>query len=291
MSAQPDDFDKLWNYQDPAATEAKFREVLSQMDPSADANQRLELLTQIARTQGLQGNFDQAHRTLDGVEAKLDESSATVRARYLLERGRALNSGGKKAESSPLFEQAWELCKAEGLDGYAVDAAHMLGIVEAPAEALKWNEKAMAYAEASDDEKAKKWLGALYNNVGWTHHDAGRFDAALDSFERGLVWRNEHQPGTAGARIAKWTVGRALRSLGRADEACALQHEVETEWEGAGEPDGFVFEELGECYQAKGDAAKAAPYFAKAYPLLNAMRWLADSEPERLERIKTLGGL
>ena len=30
------DFDKLWNYRDPAATEAKFREVLAEASPEKD---------------------------------------------------------------------------------------------------------------------------------------------------------------------------------------------------------------------------------------------------------------
>ena len=34
---------------------------------------------------------------------------ARVRLRYLLERGRVLNSSGKPDEARPLFLQAWEL--------------------------------------------------------------------------------------------------------------------------------------------------------------------------------------
>ena len=45
------DFDSLWDYAHPDQTEAKFRETLSQIPENNPAY--LELLTQIARTQGL----------------------------------------------------------------------------------------------------------------------------------------------------------------------------------------------------------------------------------------------
>src|SRR5205809_4269353 len=44
------DFDKLWDYQDPAGTEKKFRELLPAAEAAGDASYVAELLTQIART-------------------------------------------------------------------------------------------------------------------------------------------------------------------------------------------------------------------------------------------------
>src|SRR6185503_17574880 len=88
-------FDKLWNYNDPVATEAKFRELLPAAEKSADLSHHAQLLTQIARTQGLQGRFDGAHATLDSVEKMLTDDLKLARVRYLLERGRAFNSAGQ----------------------------------------------------------------------------------------------------------------------------------------------------------------------------------------------------
>ena len=63
---------------------------------------RFELLTQIARSQGLQRRFDDAHATLDWVEMVLnglpeteaegEAAAVTPRIRHLLERGRVFNS-------------------------------------------------------------------------------------------------------------------------------------------------------------------------------------------------------
>ena len=64
---QKPDFDSLWNYNKPAETEAKFRQLLPMAEESGDPAYLAELKTQIARTLGLQQKFDQAHTLLDSV--------------------------------------------------------------------------------------------------------------------------------------------------------------------------------------------------------------------------------
>ena len=43
--------------------------------------------------------------------------------------------------------------------------------------------------------------------------------------------------------------------------------------------------------QALGRGSEASPYFAEAYALLSQDAWLVDAEPERLARLKELGGV
>lgn len=86
------DFDKLWDYNDPAGTAEKFREILPAARESGNRPYLAELLTQIARTQGLQREFDAAHATLDEVETLLADDAPIPRIRVLLERGRVFNS-------------------------------------------------------------------------------------------------------------------------------------------------------------------------------------------------------
>ncbi len=280
------DIDSLWNYSKPDETESKFREVLAKPETQNSGPYRLELLTQIARTQGLQGKFDEAHATLDEVE-KAGSNDVVVQSRYLLERGRAFNSGGAPEKAEPLFLQAWELRTDYDAEPYAVDAAHMLAIVTKGEEALAWNQKALDLSVASKHPKSNRLTGALYNNIGWTYHDMGKFEEALDFFQRGWDWRKEQgKPGPT--RIAQWSVGRALRSLGRVEEALKLQKDLEAQFQAAGETDPFVFEEIAECHMALGAEDEAKPYFAKAAPLLAEFSWV---EPERIERARKLGGL
>jgi len=283
-------FDALWNHGDPATSEAAFRPLLASAEPgSAD---HIELLTQIARAQGLQRRFDDAHQTLDEAQALLAAGPAGERARvrYLLERGRVFNSSRQREQAIPCFLEAWEAAQAAGEDFYAVDAAHMLGIAEPPERQTEWNFKAIALAERSSQPRARNWLGALYNNLGWTLHDQGHHADALALFEKALAFRRERGQA-AETRIAQWCVGRALRSLGRVEEALAIQRDLMSEHEVNGSRDGYVFEELAECLTLLGQPEAARPYFALAYAELSQDPWLVESEGERLGRVKACGGV
>ncbi|MEO8612911.1 MAG: tetratricopeptide repeat protein [Chloroflexota bacterium] len=288
MSISLPDFDSLWDYNQPAETEKKFHDLLPAAETSGDKSYQAELLTQIARTQGLQGKFAEAHETLDSVETMLMPTLIRAKIRYELERGRVFNSSGEKAKAHPLFLQAWEDAVQAGEDFYAIDAAHMIAIVEPPERQMEWNLKAVEIAEKTDDERARNWLGSLYNNIGWTYHDAGQYEEALTTFQKALAYR-EQQGKADTIRIAKWCIGRALRSLNRIDEALRLQRGLLAEM-GNQNPDGFVYEELGECLFIQG-SEDASHYFALAYEALSHDAYLVENEAARLARLKTLGGI
>ena len=287
------DFDLLWDYNDPAGTEAKFRQRLAELKRRADVEPayELELLTQIARCEGLQQNFDAAHATLDGVERRLAEDKQlplTVRVRYLLERGRTFNSSQQPERARPLFVAATSLAMGARLDFYAVDAMHMLGIVETdPKAQLDWNFQAMKLAEASADERARGWLGSLYNNIGWSYYASNRYDDALDVFRKAVTLREQAgRPGPL--RIAHYSVGKTLRAMGKLDEALAIQRRLHDEASKSNEPDGFICEEIAECLLAQGKSEEAKPYVSRAYELLSTDEWLKRDEPARLERLRQL---
>src|SRR5262245_41324177 len=92
-------FDTFWNIDDPAGTEAKFRDLLQKARQSGNQSYTAELMTQVARAQGLQQKFEEARATLDEVDALLKPEMKTARVRSVLERGRVLNSSGKREES------------------------------------------------------------------------------------------------------------------------------------------------------------------------------------------------
>lgn len=282
------DFDKRWDYKHPDSTETVFRSLLPGARASGDADYLAQLLTQIARTQGLQRKFEESHATLDEVETMLTDELKVAKVRYLLERGRTFNSSKHPDKARPLFLEAWDLARSIGADFYAVDAAHMMGIIETGEESLAWNRKAIAAAEASEGERARNWLGSLYNNTGWTYHDQGEYEQALDLFERALAFREEKKQ-ESGIRIARWCVARAMRSLGRVDEALARQQALAKEFEAIGEEDGYVQEELGECLLLLGREDEATGHFARAYQILSKDSWLTAEEPERIARLKELG--
>jgi tetratricopeptide (TPR) repeat protein len=282
------DFDKMWDYSHPNQTEMKFRELIPIAKQSGDASYYAQLLTQIARTQGLQRKFDDAHKTLDAVKTMLTDRLVVARVRYLLERGRTYNSSNFKDKARPLFLKALEVASAHNEDFYAIDAIHMLQIVDPPEKQLAWAEKAMVLAEKTTDERAKRWLGPLYNNTGWSYFDLEQYDKALELFEKSLKWREEKKD-EKGTIIAKWCIARTYREIDRVEEALKIQKKLEAEIEQKGlEPDGYVFEEIAECLLLLDKKAESREYFKRAYDLLSKDEWLKASEPERLERLKEL---
>ena len=248
----------------------------------------------MARAVGLQRRFDEARALLDEAVLLLPEAGAVAVIRYQLESGRVHNSAGETAKAREFFQQAWEMARAVAEDGCAadaaaVDAAHMLAIAaETRQETLRWNERALELAEASDDERAQRWRASLLNNLGWARHDGGYYEAALDLFERALAERQKRGPNQE-TRIARWCVARCLRSLGRLEEALAQQRELLAEEEAFGETAGFTWEEIGECLLALGREVEARPHFAQAYAALSQDAWLVAEEGERLARLRRLG--
>ena len=213
------DFNALWDYERPEETEAE----VSRPPAGGAGVGGSGLLPAIAdaggAAQGLQRKYDAAHATLDHVRdlmtADLHGRARAIPARC---RGRCFNDTGNAEPARTSFLEAWEVARERGLDGYAVDAAHMMGIIEpAAAEALAWNERAVACANDSSDPAARRWLATLQNNIGWTYYGMGRHVDALRMFEAALVLRREQ--GKAGSvRIARYAVAKARRALGQVEE-------------------------------------------------------------------------
>ncbi len=281
------DIDSLWDYGNPAETEKKFREILLLAKKQKDNSYLLELETQIARTLGLQMKFEEAHKLLDSVMKKVKPTQETVRVRYMLERGRAYNSSCEKEKAKEIFESCYHQAKKYKLDLYAVDAAHMMGAVEKGNESLRWNEIAIKDAEESKDEKARRWLGSLLNNIGWTYHEMKDYEKALSNFEKALEFRMG-QKNESEIKIMKWCVARCLRSMNKIDESLKMQRELLKEFESIKKEDGFVYEEIGECLLILGKENESKSFFKKAYEILFQDICLQKNEKERLTRLERL---
>ncbi len=281
------DFDSLWDYDHPGVTERRFRELLPAALDSRDIAYLTQLLTQIARAEGLQRKFQDAHETLDRVEKALAKTDDKTRVRYLLERGRVFNSSGNSEVARPLFLDALELAISSKDDFNAVDAAHMMAIVEPTEKKLEWNLKALDLAENSGEEKARKWTGSLYNNIGWTYFEQRQYEESLVMFEKALEAR-EQQGDQTTIMIAKWCVAKVLRMMDHTEEALEMQRELFQRYEAAGKKSGYVYEEIAECMLVTGQDQEAQGWFAAAYEELSKDPRLAN-EQDRLNRLKELG--
>ena len=230
---------QMWDFADPAASEGRFREALA----GAQADFALELETQIARTYSLRKRFADAHGALDRVEPRLAGAGAKPRVRYLLERGRTFNSAGDKGAARFLFLQAWELARKAGEEYLAIDAAHMVAIVEGGEQALEWNLMALPLAQNARDPEARRWQAALLNNIGHELNGLGRHAEALGYLEQALeAYRERGDKGTI--RIARWMVAHTLRLLGRGEEALAMQLALKKELDAEGAADPHVEDEI-----------------------------------------------
>lgn len=208
--------DSLWDFGDPAASAERFADAAASATPTAAA----ELLTQRARALGLAGDRAAADAVLDAIS----DPHPIVAIRVALERGRLFNSAGERPEAVPLFTEALELATAAGEHFLAIDAAHMLAIAD-DERAGQWTARGIQIVDAATDPRAQRWGIALHNNLGWTHHDAGLFDEALAEFEAADAAART-LGSTEQQQIAQWSIARCLRSLGRRDEALAIQERL-----------------------------------------------------------------
>jgi tetratricopeptide (TPR) repeat protein len=199
-----------------------------------------------------------------------------------LEKGRLTNSRGYRSEANPYFLKALELAGQEQFDFYAVDAAHMLGIVTEGQESIQWNKLALQLATDSKLKRAQNWRGSLLNNLGWTYFKVGDFDTALTAFESALDLQKEAGDPLR-IRLARWTVARCLRALKRWDEAFVIQNDLILYPER-----GYVSEELGELLLVLGRSDDAKPRFKRAYELLSQSLSPDPGEASRLARLKEL---
>jgi predicted negative regulator of RcsB-dependent stress response len=88
--------------------------------------------------------------------------------------------------------------------------------------------------------------------------------------------------------MAQWQIANVLRMQKKYEEALALQLAIEKDAAEAGEPDGYVFEEIAEIYLVRNDRDRAKTYFAKAVDALSRDAWFAEHESDRLSRMRQL---
>lgn len=261
----------LWDFDDLDVSEERFR---AQLELETTDAGRAEVLTQLARVEGLRDRFEECDALL--MEA---ETLGGAEARVLLERGRRERSSGRPGAGLANFERAFEVAQASDDEVLAVDAAHMLAIVD---DGEAWTARAVEIAAGSDDPGVRYWLGPLYNNIGWSRYEAGDAAGALEAFELALAARERDDPRPYPRELGRYAVGKALRALGRPEEAAAALEQC-VAWAAAeGVEDGWFHEELAEDYAALGRDADAREQALRALALTTA------DDPARLERLRHL---
>jgi tetratricopeptide (TPR) repeat protein len=239
----PNLLDRLWDFDDPAVSEQRFRSRIDHADPESPSTH--ELVTQLARALGLQGRFDEAEAVLTGIASERPR----VLARIALERGRLRNSSGDAATAMPHLAAALDHARTADDEFLMADAVHMLAIADT-ANAAHWVDEGLRIVEGTTDPRTRRWRGPLHNNLGWTLHDRGDHEAALEQFHLALA---AFQAGGTATQVhnARWAVARCLRSLARYEDALTIQQRLRDE----DPPDPYVDEEIAALERARGDIA------------------------------------
>lgn len=273
----------LWDFDDLDLSERRLREALAN-EPSDTG--RAEVLAQLARVEGLRGEFGRGEQLIDEASTLAGESKV-AQARVELERGRLRRSSGDRVAAFPLFESAYAVAVEAEEHFVAGDAAHMAALAAPDREVyLAWTERGIELAESSED--ARYWLGPLLNNLGWEHFEAGEHTEALAAFEGALVAREADPGNPAAVALARYAVGKALRALGRAGEAVPQLEQAVAWAESVRAPDGWFHEELAEEYAAVGRDTDAAEQARLALPLLEEADPPLADDAERHARLREL---
>ena len=225
----------LWDFNDPAGSEARLRIALV----GASTREASVLRTQVARALGLQQHFGEALAVLDGIESVDPE----VHVRILLERGRVYRSSDDLDAAAPLFRTAVTAADTAGLDALAIDAMHMVALTLPAEDQVDYTRMILTRARASSDPSGRRWVASILNNLGMAHSDQGEWQLALEAFEEALAERLNGTDVEA-THAARWMVAWALRNLGRTDEALAAQRALKADLAATGHEDPYVDEEI-----------------------------------------------
>jgi tetratricopeptide (TPR) repeat protein len=274
-----------WDFDDLGATERRLRSALA--EEGSDEG-RAEVLTQLARVDGLRGDFETGEQLIEEAEALAGESPV-AQTRIDLERGRLRRSSGDPDAARPLFESAYATAGRDGLWFLAADAAHMVALASSDRAAfVEWTRKGIDLAEVH--EEAAYWSGPLLNNLGWEYYEAGELEQALDAFERALEARELTPANGDGIALARYAVGKTLRGLGRSEEAIPLLERAVGWATEVGGPDGWFHEELAQEYAEVGRTEDAREQARLALPLLEEADPAFAEDAERARRLLVLAG-
>jgi DNA-binding CsgD family transcriptional regulator/tetratricopeptide (TPR) repeat protein len=203
-----------------------LEERLARRDPGAPPAGRAELLAALATTARItESTLDTLAATKEGLGLLegTESEHPQVRARLLAARVQALADRGRDEEALAAVDEAVSAADAVGLtdvaDEVRVVAARILERAGDPETSRSTLERFIAASRAPGDPAEVR----AYHHLGWLHHRAGRLDAAVEVYRRGVERaRSAGRPWAPYAFDGRLLAGIAAYERGRWDEALAI---------------------------------------------------------------------
>lgn len=145
----------------------------------------------------------------------------------LCAQGMEAELAGRPVEARDLFLRAWD---ARRDDYDASIAAHFVARHQpTPQETLRWNQEALARADAAGGDPVRGFYPSLYLNLGHSHEQLGDVDEARRCYDLAAASATDLPPGPYGdivrdgiarglARVAAESGTDVTGSMGRDDE-------------------------------------------------------------------------
>lgn len=299
--------DSLFNERQQTEALEAYLEAARKAEAEEDSSNLAESYSQIARCYLSLDKKEDGRPWLAKAGETASESNPGGWSRYLGVRGRfewkdAAEEAQAVSPEAPVaaatFKQMYQFCMENDLFNRAIDAANMITLTGTMDERVEWGLRGI---EAAEKGNVEGWLAPLWNNLGWTYNDLGRYKESLDALMKAREYH--YKKGDDKSKlIADWSVGHAYRMNGQLDSAATWMQNVH-EWStrrysaesvpGNAEWVGFSFKELGELALANGDRKAALDDFTEAkkyFTEAGMQNWDARGFEELSQKIEKLSG-
>ncbi len=281
--------DSLFNAKEHEESRELYTRVSEIARDSDEKSNQAEAFAMIARTYLKMNQKEQGYPWLNKARDIASADQPLGWSRYLGVRGRFEWQSKELEKATSTFIEMYNYCSVRKLHERAIDTARMVAITGTSEQQIEWGKKGIAEAEAGN---IPRYLGALWNNLGWTYEDLGRYSEAVDAYTkaREYHWKYGDERNKL---IADWAVGHACRLNGEYDKAEVWLRPLPDWCRKIDETEflGFSLKELGHLSLGREDTAEAVNYFVEAEKNLKVAgmpEWDAEGYNKLLGEIERL---
>ena len=179
----------LWDFDDLDASEARF---LAQLGEETTDAGRAEVLTQLARVEGLRGEFGRLRRVAR-------RGRGARRRRPRARSSSAAGASARREATAPGSRSSCGRSSSRRRAGRTSSPPTPRTCSRSSTTPRRGRRAGSRSPARRDDPGVRYWLGPLYNNIGWTRFEAGDHAGALEAFELALAARERRRPARVGA--------------------------------------------------------------------------------------------